>query len=185
MKNNCKISAPEPSLARATTHITSLWDAAIRNLLKIRFRSLWTAARAKQINYPYRTAAGNNKTDVCHICHRRKHSQRDTQGHLLSACTHPDLAALYIKRHNLALCMIQRSVNTHSDLGNCYTIMDATTKEDLPPGVASNRIPPWVLPSISDEVHNRLRPDLLIFQGTPLTNASHHPRHMLYVMAPP
>ena len=150
--------------------LTSLWDTTIRNILKIRFCTLWTAARAKTTNLPYKTVAGKNKTDLCHLCHRLGHTCQDTQGHLLGACTHPDLEALYIKRHNLALTMIQRSISIHSDLANCYTIMDATSVNSLPPGVSATRIPPWVLPSVPDDQRLRLRPDLLIFEGLTSTD---------------
>jgi hypothetical protein len=66
--------------------------------------------------------------------------------------------------------MIQRSISIQSDLANCYTIMDATSANSLPPGVSATRIPPWVLPSVPDDQRLRLRPDLLIFAGLASTD---------------
>jgi len=66
--------------------------------------------------------------------------------------------------------MIQRSISIHSDLANCYTIMDATSANSLPSGVSATRIPPWVLPTVPDDQRRRLRPDLLIFAGLASTD---------------
>lgn len=152
------------------TNFAGCSDPARRNIYKLRYGTIWTAARAKTINRPYSTAAGNNRTDRCHLCHKLGHSERDTQGHLLCACKHPALAALYIKRHNVALQKIQRTVSIHSHLGSYFTIMDATSAHALPHGVASTRIPAWVLPNTPADIRARMRPDLLIFQGLSPSN---------------
>jgi hypothetical protein len=55
-------------------------------------------------------------------------------------------------------------------LGDSFTIMDATSEQSLPHGVASTRIPAWVLPHTPPEIRNRMRPDLLIFQGLSSSN---------------
>ena len=152
-------------------HTSACSDSARRNIYKLRFGTLWTASRAKTINRPYSTAAGNNRTDRCHLCHKLGHRQQDTQGHLLGACKHPAFAALYTKRHNVALQIIQRTVSIHSHLGSNFTIMDATSAQVLPHGVASTRIPAWVLPDTPADIRARMRPDLLIFQGLLSSNS--------------
>ena len=42
---------------------------------------------------------------------------------------------------------------------------DISSSADLPPGVHFTRPPAWLLPDLSDEHRNRLRPDALIIDG--------------------
>ena len=79
------------------------------------------------------------------------------------------MAAIITKRHNQALCKLQRCIALHSPLNAFYTIMDATALGALPPGVASHRLAKWILPDVEDHIRLRLRPDLLIFENlTPM-----------------
>ena len=43
--------------------------------------------------------------------------------------------------------------------------MDACPSTKLPPGVASTRLPAWLLPNVPPDVLKRLRPDMLIIHG--------------------
>ena len=54
-------------------------------------------------------------------------------------------------------------------LGGNYTILDATSRRSLPQGVASTRIPPWILPDVDPDTLARLRPDILIVHGLSYT----------------
>ena len=74
------------------------------------------------------------------------------------------MEAIITKRHNQALCKLYKCIAQHSPLNRCYTILDATDKNSLPHGVASNRIAKWILPRIDDATRERLRPDLMIFE---------------------
>ena len=75
------------------------------------------------------------------------------------------MAALYIERHNQALLLVHRALMQSVSPQPCIVIMDATSKAQLPPGIYSNRLPAWLLPSINDTMRSKLRPDLLIIEG--------------------
>ena len=47
-------------------------------------------------------------------------------------------------------------------------VMDACASTRLPPGVASTRLPAWLLPHVPPDVLKRLRPDMLIIHGLDL-----------------
>ena len=44
-------------------------------------------------------------------------------------------------------------------------IMDATSREDLPEGIAANRVPTWMLPHTPAHVLKKYRPDMLLLDG--------------------
>ena len=50
--------------------------------------------------------------------------------------------------------------------------MDASSSTRLPPGVASTRLPTWLLPSLPPSSLDKLRPDMLIFHGLSLSRFS-------------
>jgi hypothetical protein len=130
--------------------------------------SHYKPSRSKPKQKPkfYPTAAGANKSPFCHICYKHDGSLvTANHEHLLGSCKHKDLANLYIKRHNVALAKIQHTVHQRSPLGAFYTIMDASSKQSLPPGVSDTRLPKWVLPQIDTDTLNKLRPDLVIFEN--------------------
>lgn len=144
-------------------HSSAISFSAIRNTLKARTNTLWTGCHAHRTRQSYRTAAGAHRSKFCHLCFKLGHRLDDTTGHLLGACKHPAMAAIITKRHNQALCKLQRCIALHSPLNAFYTIMDATALGSLPPGVASTGIAKWILPNVLDHIRHRLRPDLLIF----------------------
>jgi hypothetical protein len=158
----------------------SITESIIKTIIKIRIRTLHTVQRAyiiashfkpsrsnpKQKPKFYPTAAGANKSPFCHICHKHDGSLATAnQEHLLGSCKHEDLVSLYIKRHNAALAKIQRTIYQHSPLEPFYTIMDASSRQSLPPGVSDLRLPQWVLPQVDTATLGKLRPDLLIFEN--------------------
>ena len=85
--------------------------------------------------------------------------------HILGSCRHADMAALHTERHNQALLLVHRALMQSVSPQPCIVIMDATSKAQLPPGIYSNRLPAWLLPSINDTMRSKLRPDLLIIEG--------------------
>ena len=95
----------------------------IKNIINIRARTLWTATRAKLCHLPYRTKAGTTSDGNCPIC--QTDPAPDTPGHILGSCSHKDMKACYITRHNKALLIIQRAI-LRGPLGGSFTIMDAT-----------------------------------------------------------
>jgi hypothetical protein len=126
-------------------------------------------------NIPYKTKVGIRTDGLCPIC---LHSPgvapfRDTSGHILGSCTHPDMKACYISRHNKALCTLQRALHNLSHKSGMFTIMDATAASALPNGVHSNRIPRWMLPHVLDNKLAKLRPDMLLIDGLSHSDLAH------------
>ena len=80
----------------------------IKNIINIRARTLWTATRANLCHLPYRTTAGTTSDGNCPIC--QTGPAPDTPGHILGSCSHKDMKACYITRHNKALLIIQRAI---------------------------------------------------------------------------
>ena len=143
----------------------------VNNVLQIRFNMLWTASRALQINRPYTTAAGITTDGLCHICPPSTTTRPpDTTGHILGSCRHPELKACYISRHNKALLRIH-STFLQGSKASSLLILDATARAKLPHGVYHNRIPQWMLPSVPLGTLDKLRPDVLLMDGFPLSDA--------------
>ena len=132
----------------------------IRKVLQVRTNTLWTAARAHKFKKPYLTALGAHGFPTCPICSPLSNlstsnpiSPRDTPGHILGACSHPDMQKLYISRHNKAVRHIQHHLHI-GPLAGHFTIMDASSDASKPPGVYSTRLPPWLFPPTFD-AHTR------------------------------
>ena len=143
----------------------------IKTTLQLRSHTLYTAS--SHTSRPYTTAFGSSFADTCPLCpiHTPAPPPRDTIGHWLGSCSHPRLKSAYIARHNRALCLIQSTLSRSSTTA-WYTIMDATSSTNLPPGVASTRLPTWLLPNVPPDVLRLLRPDLLVIHG--LSLAKYH-----------
>ena len=52
----------------------------------------------------------------------------------MAGCTHPPTKKAYIKRHDLAVKLIQRAI-LKGGMGRCLFVMDAGKLEELPPTV--------------------------------------------------
>ena len=143
----------------------------IKSTLLIRSNTLHTAA--SHSTRPYTTANGSSFADTCPLCAHCSPNlpPRDTPGHCLGSCCHPQLKSSYIARHNRSLCLIQKTLSACSPTA-WYTIMDASSSTRLPPGVASTRLPTWLLPSLPTSSLDKLRPDMLIFHGLSLARFS-------------
>lgn len=83
---------------------------------------------------------------------------------------HPELKAQYILRHNKALLSVYKALARGSH-GGSFTIMDATSRDRLPIGVSSTRLPAWLLPSVPLDILSKLRPDILLVHGLSPTAA--------------
>ena len=109
--------------------------------------------------------------------------QADSGGHILGGCRVPAFKAMYIARHDQAVCLILKSI-AKGDHGGYYTIADigrAELIEDM--GVTAKRIPPWLLPDSCLERadtdpadRNRLRPDIMLVEVTQ-SECMRHRRH--------
>lgn len=70
----------------------------------------------------------------------------------------------YIERHNKTVRTIYRAFSNGLK-GMGYTVMDASSVDELPAGVSSTRLPSWLLPELAEEDREMMRPDLLIVDG--------------------
>ena len=105
---------------------------------------------AKYFNFPA-------TSPLCPLCR----STEDGTSHIFGECTHPcmkGLKAHHISRHNKAVQIIQKTMMA-GPLGGWYTIMDATTREDLPEDCAGQRLPGWMVPDLPTATTDMFRPD--------------------------
>ena len=139
------------------TSSTLTWPQKL-NLLRARWGHLWNRKLAYRYRRPYAGSAGPAATDRCPLCK----SDRDGASHMLAGCRHHDMRAAYIKRHDHAVKLIQKSISK-GQLGGAYTVMDAGKATDLPDSVQSKRLPESLRPAtIALEAWRKMRPDILI-----------------------
>ena len=76
------------------------------------------------------------------------------------------MKAHHISRHNKADQIIQKAM-TAGPLGGWYTIMDATTREDLSEdcACAGHRLPDWMFPGLPTATTDLFRPDILVLEN--------------------
>ena len=118
-------------------------------MLRARYNCLPTADRLKLMKVPWA------QSGCCPLCGRP-----DSAGHLLGACLHKKAQQGVVKRHNLAVKLVQRATRKGS-LGAAVMFMDACPATDLPMGVAGTRLPGWLMPCAPGETR-QWRPDLLL-----------------------
>ena len=130
-------------------------------LMRARWGNLWTKKRAYRCRQKYAGSALPANSDKCPICEQAQ----DGASHILAGCQHRDMKASYIKRHDIAVKIIQRSV-AKGGLGGTYMIMDAGKATDLPASVRQKHLPESLRPpSIPAQTWGKMRPDILILPG--------------------
>lgn len=95
---------------------------------------------------------------------------KDSGGHTLLRCEHPEIRARIRARHNISVKMILRSLQRASAGGGIFTIMDACSEDEVSEyGVEATRLPRWFLSSerVDDMLLRKLRPDILRIVGLP------------------
>ena len=88
----------------------------------------------------------------------------DGTNHVLGGCDNPLMEARYTARHNNAVVHIYKAFRQGS-MDAYYTVLDATSLTNLPPGVSNNRLPKWLLPRVRNRHRRRMRPDMLVVEG--------------------
>ena len=141
---------------------------ARRTLLKHRTGQFWTKKEAFLWGAPYspgkhgQPIATNSRCPLC--------GEPDSGGHVLLRCTHPQMKAMHIHRHDSAVRMIHTALQRGSCHGNAYTVLDACKQEELEGLTAdAKRLPRWLLPKnvAHDDTLCRMRPDILRILGLP------------------
>ena len=127
-----------------------------RLLLQYKWGLLWNMKLAKR--YRICGPTQNFTNGNCPLCH-----QPDSSGHIMGHCAYPAMCALYIRRHDDAVKIIQRYV-TKGALGGYYTAMDAGKLIELPDTVSGKRLPSWLVGEDTPD-SEKMRPDLLIVKG--------------------
>jgi ribonuclease HI len=136
---------------------TLTWQQKI-NLLRARWGHLWNRKLAYRYRRPYTGETRPACNDKCPLCH----SAQDGASHILAGCQLSDMKGAYIKRHDLAVKLIQKSISKGS-MGGCYTIMDAGQEQELPESVQGKRLPFTLKPpTVALDTWCKMRPDLLM-----------------------
>jgi ribonuclease HI len=105
-------------------------------------------------------------TGMCPLCAEAE----DSSGHLLLECSHRQVKAMQIKRHDSAVRAINKALQRQSKTGAAFTIMDACKAAELAVhGADAKRVLRWMLPTdtISDVDLAKMRPDILRVVGLP------------------
>lgn len=157
-----------------------LWEAAAPSLDAKASNSMWTDSvvrftNALQVHKARWGHLFNQKLaaryglvppgmTACPLC-----GGPDSGTHILLGCQHRDMRALVIARHNAAVRRIAKTIQRGS-LGGCYMVMDACASADAPAYTDGTRLPSWLLPHLSDAERSRMRPDILLIEGLPLSD---------------
>ena len=158
-----------------------------RLVMQIRYGTLNCPALAVRQNRPY--VAGSRVLGAsCPLCH----APHCSAGHILGGCAHRTLKCMYINRHNTAVRMLHAAVMAGTKGSSLIcAAMDAGRSDDLPEGVHSTRLHPWLVPDacIPDDPDHptasaaerraQLRPDLLYISGLPPSAVPRDPTRMI------
>jgi hypothetical protein len=127
------------------------------HVFKAQHGLVWNRRKAFARGAPY--MGQKCTTPKCPLC-----PLTDGTAHILGECTHPQMVAHRISRHNQAVLILQKALQK-GNLGGFVTILDATTKADLPEDCIDTRVPAWVLPKVSEADRTKLRPDMMVFEN--------------------
>lgn len=137
----------------------------IKMVFQARWGTTYHQGRAVQFKQRDRSTGMPLSNPACRLCGRP-----DGPVHTFAGCLHPQIKAHTISRHNKAVQIIHKAIGT-GELGGSYCIVDATKQDHLPAGVASNRLPAWLLPNVDATTLAKLRPDILLVKGLPTREA--------------
>ncbi|KAL4858980.1 hypothetical protein ACK3TF_000778 [Chlorella vulgaris] len=136
--------------------------SVLRTVMKHRMGHFWNKKLAFRRRVPYllgRAGQAVATNDKCPLC-----NEPDSGGHILLHCRQRQMQAMYIKRHDGAVRMINQALQRHTKHGNAFTVLDACPAAELTSHRAdAKRLPRWILPAdeISDETLAKMRPDIL------------------------
>ena len=142
------------------TNSSVTWGAR-KQTFKAMWGQLWSAKLACRYKRPLRRGRAMQTAPLCPLC-----GGTDGTTHILGGCGHPRMEAHRTARHNDAGRALLRTLLAAPAPAPPYVVADLSAADDLPPGVSGTRLPAWLLPSLSNEVRKKLRPDILILDGT-------------------
>ena len=143
----------------------------IKNVLNIRFGTLWTAARATDQGTLYQSPALSLTANALTARLLPTHPATSWAHALippLHAAALPATTLVLYCRLPHPLCNCLRRAPLASQF--CFTVMDATAKRDAPDTVYDTRLPAWLLPQVPDSTRAKMRPDILLVDGLPLAS---------------
>ena len=173
-----------PEYTNAFWNMPRVSSKTITNLLKTRQGNTWTMKLAMQRNMAYRKGQPKATHDRCPLCNKP-----DSAGHLLGGCSHKEMKALYIARHDKAMRKLLKQVLSGKH-GAHYVIADVGTLEGLKQlGVHHKRIPSFVLQDdtlpaqdtcdcteeqqTGTHERDKLRPDIMLVELTDIEREAH------------
>ena len=98
---------------------------AIKQTLRARYGVLHHMGQAFKMRRPYLPGLPVARSNRCPCC-----DQEDSATHILNACGHPEMKALYIERHNAAGRMILKALLTFG-WGNSHMVADLGSEEKM------------------------------------------------------
>lgn len=150
----------------------AMWHAEKESTVRMVFKARTGLVHNAKLAMRYRTAykvggrrqgakRGNISDGRCRLC-----GLPDGVGHMLGACSHRKMKAMYIERHNRAVRKVNRKLRRHAKGGGCYTIMDGgkAAMSHLH-GAAGTRLPSFLLPGVGSAKLQKKRPDILRIVG--------------------
>ena len=102
---------------------------------------------------------GVANTTTCPLC-----PGQDGCSHMFGGCQHPNMKAHYISRHNRAARVLFDAIQ-RGNLGGSFCMWDESKYKSLPDVVSGVRPPIWMLPHITKDTRDKMRPDMLLVEG--------------------
>lgn len=149
---------------KPTTSCSPCIQTATKQVLRARYGIMHHMGQAFKMRRPYLPGLPVARNKKCPLC-----GGEDSTSHILNGCTHPDMKAFYIERHNAAGRMMLKERQCGAK-GNIRVMADLGSKEKMRGlGAYSQRITKDIISDhclvqhgLSMDVRRKLRPDVLI-----------------------
>ena len=132
--------------------------------MRYRHNGLWNKKHADRIHKPYRAHIyARRRHDVLHACPLC--GLEDGAGHMLGGCEHRDIKGLIIERHNDAVRLLAQEIRNSDRFRDAALVMDCKESDRESVLAIGTRVPNWIYEGVPEEHKDRLRPDLVLFEG--------------------
>jgi ribonuclease HI len=137
---------------------------------KLRMRNLYTTQLAADMNQASTSTAAVEQQHFCTICTSHK---KETQGHILGGCTHPDMHSQHMKRHGKGAGLILQTIRDNT---NVATFADAETVEKSLQKISSTFLPRSR--QVETNKHKMIsKPDIITFPELTQDQTNTAPEH--------